>query len=1552
MGSLAFDSDVPLSYGSMDEDESSFGATASESAAAEDGASQPPPAEPAVEPPADATTPRSSRSRPRGSRGSRSSRPSGGAQRQSERKWRSGAIPQAPVFEGDVEADPYCLRHYKKRLNRWCLITKDFLPAREQALRAREQLRGEAELELAELDDSRYNVDNGIEVLLGDLEESFGERPLFRQGGAIREFESIGRIQGESITAFVRKFRLLERRLRDNQVPEYPEASRVIKLLDGLRLDERSTSALLLAAGNQYKMRAVLDAIKIQYPAGVSITGLPHKRGAAASFKRGQKPGRGRKAWHTTVDEDANEYDDTEMHEYEAWQADYATVAEPEAEYDDVAYDEEDADYQADETEAAGDGAEAAPQDVSANNLAAVVEALTVTSKRLAELTKSRGYYQDKGKGKSGGGGKSNKGKGKGKSKDGKGKSKGKGKGKPSPLPNKGNLAHQKKALDESLCLGCLSPGHWLRDCPHSNTYTAQLTTAGSVLDAEGNMVDHSSWMVTCTPAVSDHAVAEEKEHFVTADDGLQNFFMAPEYDMFSESHAVVNTMAALDSIQVFDTMAVSDPIAAFVDEPVFVGDIASQNILMVTNDQGIPNDFEDVAVTYPLYGNPQILLQNVSKVEGGIMIADTGCQRQVAGKRWHMVQQKNIQPLQAVPFEDACHFSFGPHEGTPATARFAYPAGLGGAAVTLGVSQVDVDAPALFSRPAFETLGAIPDICQGVMYYQALQCTSKLFLAFGHLAIRVDEWPDTSFTWPMQFERNQIPDVWIPQSSEATVLKAVKLQPARDPIRKPPHADDHEPSRMAEQLEVSHDQLPGDPLQCEADGLGVCGHVPETSHEGCHAGRVLSTPDRGDNVEDHHGGSDAEEPPAGIPQRSSSMRPCSWTSKLWRWGQDHQDMRPMWGPLDGEHRQGQVADPLHSQGITFSKDTLGLAEGNSQDRLRPSPRRSGATSTSTSATRGQPCKPSSQSDYKDKPINGAVKGVSKFLGWLATLAVAFNESGQAQDQACSSHVSQTDRAELAGAAGGGRCEHGELGSTKGTQYGLLTQHDGARTRAVSSPERVHMAEPASKPTARGTLGGGIDAGRTGRTSVADTPHSYDRRGGGFQRGPRGRGRSLDGLRHHAKVCQHDGDQPHSAEHQQEPLGPNALRGSADEPLLKEDRGWQQLRSGHQKRLLGTIRSLHKCLTVEANLYGQQAARARAMRRHRCDLLEVYGGFANISIEGIKHGLKVAQPIDKVHGVAIETRADHEQLRQLLRRHRPFLTVWEIRCDPWSHIQHLNYTAEQLEELRRQHLLDLEEMAKTICELYELGCHFLLENPWGTEFWKQLALQLILRLPGVELKRGSMCNFGLRGHDGYLLKKDTGWCSDLPMVLAAVAVPCPGLHEHEECLGTNAKRAQVYTKKLARAVVGALLQELQLRGDERFCKHVESYAQWTTSMTPSTLISSTTFSTLTTSSSSLTSPSTLTLPSTFTSSSTLTTLSSWMSTTECSVWFADIRQDVEAWRPLLKEAADRLHNKVQTAATVKEDTAFHEQVQQLVPWKMKLVQIARAPKVRRLFLCS
>ena len=136
-----------------------------------------------------------SRRRKRGSRGG--SRAGSATASTAKARWRSGAIPSAPVFDGNIEQDPYCLRHYRRRLMRWVRITKEFLPANEQALRALEQLRGEAEQEFEEVDDARFDCPEGIARLLSDLEVSFGERELFRQGGTIREFEALGRMQGE-----------------------------------------------------------------------------------------------------------------------------------------------------------------------------------------------------------------------------------------------------------------------------------------------------------------------------------------------------------------------------------------------------------------------------------------------------------------------------------------------------------------------------------------------------------------------------------------------------------------------------------------------------------------------------------------------------------------------------------------------------------------------------------------------------------------------------------------------------------------------------------------------------------------------------------------------------------------------------------------------------------------------------------------------------------------------------------------------------------------------------------------------------------------------------------------------------------------------------------------------------------------------------------------------------------------------------------------------------------------------------------------------------------
>ncbi|CAE7884955.1 unnamed protein product, partial [Symbiodinium necroappetens] len=437
--------------------------------------------------------------RKRGSRGGLASRPNPADQK----RWRSGAVPPPPTFSGDIEADPYCFRHYKRRLLRWVEITKEYLPGNEQALRALEHLKGEAEIEMEEMEDTRYNTDGGISLLLQDLERSFGAKEMFRQGGTIREFENVGRLQGESVHAFVRRFRLLERKLKDNQVPEYPEQARVIKLLDGLRLDEKSVASLLLAAGNRYDMRAILNAISIQYPAGLTITGMPrHFIFDGLLIGVFYKVG-------ATFTED---YADEEMADAEVfllWTRILlrnlkVTILEKET-------------YPEDE------------------DWGSLVQALTVTSKRLAGLVQARGYYQTEGKGKKG------KGKSKGRGK-GRGKPGGKASGKSFPSFGKASgkkgsgfkgkakttdpAVHQQR-LQGSLCLGCGASDHWLKDCPSYNVQNAQIASAsfeGLVLDADGVA---ASWMVSANEPLQE-GTTEEKS--------FQHFFQAPPLSEFEPS--------------------------------------------------------------------------------------------------------------------------------------------------------------------------------------------------------------------------------------------------------------------------------------------------------------------------------------------------------------------------------------------------------------------------------------------------------------------------------------------------------------------------------------------------------------------------------------------------------------------------------------------------------------------------------------------------------------------------------------------------------------------------------------------------------------------------------------------------------------------------------------------------------------------------------------------------------------------------------------------------------------------------------------------------------
>ena len=1339
--------------------------------------------------------------RPRGSRGrgqrqSRTPSANGSAQV----KWRSGQIPAAPVFEGDIDRDPYCLRHYRKRLLRWVRITKEFLPANEQALRAREQLKGEAELEFEEVDDSRFDHADGIQRLLQDLEESFGEKELFRQGGAIREFEAMGRLQGESITEFVRRFRLLERKLQDSRVPAYPEQARVIKLLDGLRLDERSTSALLLAAGNRYEMKPILDAIKLHYPAGMSVTGLPLRASSStAAPRRHAHKGKSKRVWHAdwSVAESVPEEDYAEDID-QVLENEEALPNEEDFEYDEDEYDETNEDVlEADQAASAM----SPPQDAQ---VLEALQALTVTSKRLPDLTKARGFFKPddkrgdrqfsgKGGGKQKGKGKSSKGRG-----FSKGKSKGKGKGSssssPSPMPNQANLDLQQKRIKDALCLGCGSPNHWLRDCPSVQRHSAQLVTAGLTLDASGNVDQPQSWMTFCSQPVV------EKESI-----------QLPELDINQEGLHQRSTSLA---------------------------------------------SFGDYKFEYHsgILSNPKVLIQ-YANTDAALMIADTGCQRQVAGKKWHLQRQHEILPLKTIPYVENCHFSFGPNAGVPSKRRHAYPSGIAGRAIVLGVSEVDENAPALFSRPAFELLGAVPDVIQGVMHYKALDRESPLYLSqCGHLAIRVDEWPSDCFQWPQLPESDTLPDVWIPGQ---TPLKKKDLARSAEPARPPPHAG---PSifstRMVEELEV-HGRAPDRvQLHGRADGVDLLRSEHEACFERPHVEDLVAKVDGNNYVSDNYGSSSSNHDSKGeVQEPARDLHPRGQSSTLWgsRLFGDH--LRSMRSSLvqDGRGRSQTNC----SEGISRSKDTARA----SQEKVR---------------------KPG-------RFIHWLATGLTAALGTLAVSSGGFTEPPNYQSL------------EFEGSSSPDRSPSPPLGTSATSASTRTHEHcerqfqgQGSRRMATpwSSAERLRLRESPEH---------GVGISRGGRGS-----ESWQLRVGSRERT----------LTRNSPA--HDG----RAERTMSPMP--TLCGSADEPLVQEDRGVFTLRQGTQKRLLGDAKALNAGLQVEQKIYATQVRKAMNFRRqYKCDLVEVYAGFGNVTAEGLTRQLRVLQPVDKVHGINLETQKDHECLRELLKRRRPFLTLWEIRCDPWSRIQYLNYTKEELDALRVRHKVEMREMCKTICEMHADGSHFLLENPWGTDFWKQPELAPLFEIPQVSVQKGAMCNFGLRGKEGRLLKKETGWCSDLPELLKYVAVPCPGHHEHEECLGSNAKRGQVYTKKLAKAVVDGLCQALFDAGDERFCLPPEPHNLTAWIVGPCASVNGE------------------------------PTWSSWSSTSGAPLkfatcWYLDIVRDEESWKPLLKEVEQRLHSKVQSSAFVKPDTAFFEQINHLVPWTICQIQIAKTPKSRRL----
>jgi hypothetical protein len=213
----------------------------------------------------------------------------------------------------------------------------------------------------------------------------------------------------------------------------------------------------------------------------------------------------------------------------------------------------------------------------------------------------------------------------------------------------------------------------------------------------------------------------------------------------------------------------------------------------------------------------------------------------------------------------------------------------------------------------------------------------------------------------------------------------------------------------------------------------------------------------------------------------------------------------------------------------------------------------------------------------------------------------------------------------------------------------------------------------------------------------------------------------------------------------------------------------------------------------------------------RVDVVEIFGGHSEISLQAHKRGWLALQPYDREYGCDLLDPKQRDDLRRDLRALRPRLAVVEFPCTMWSQIQALNYGTSQEKRRKLAKLWALEEPLLELTEQIFLdqiaaGDDALAENPWGSAARKRAPIQRLEARPDVYIALSHGCRWKLANpYNGLPLKKPQWWCTTSPELAEELDLRCLGGHAHGECLGGKVAEASGrYTPELARAVLKGL----------------------------------------------------------------------------------------------------------------------------------------------------
>ena len=123
-------------------------------------------------------------------------------------------------------------------------------------------------------------------------------------------------------------------------------------------------------------------------------------------------------------------------------------------------------------------------------------------------------------------------------------------------------------------------------------------------------------------------------------------------------------------------------------------------------------------------------------------------------------------------------------------------------------------------------------------------------------------------------------------------------------------------------------------------------------------------------------------------------------------------------------------------------------------------------------------------------------------------------------------------------------------------------------------------------------------------------------------------------------------------------------------------------------------------------------------------------------------------------------------------------------------------------------------------KLYQIqwseGRYFVHEHPESASSWQEQCVNEMLRKQGVIRVTGDQCRYGLTSHDGMRTgpaRKSTGFMTNSACIAKRLSLRCPNhgghkVHDHVILINGRAKKAEVYTDALCRAICKGLVEQL------------------------------------------------------------------------------------------------------------------------------------------------